>query len=65
MGSLFSTPKAPPVTPPAPMPVPLINNNLLRQQKRRDVAAASTTGRDSTMLSQSGRTDYTTDKLGS
>lgn len=54
--SIFSTPKAPVIPPPAVMPVP--DDEAAMRAKKKAIAAASTrTGRSSTIL-----TDYGTPK---
>lgn len=61
MGGLFSTPKAPPITPPAPMP-DTQDAATQAARKKATMAAQTRTGRASTIL-----TDYGTpgsDKFG-
>ena len=57
MSSLFSTPKAPVIPPPAVMPTP-DTEGVNAAKKKAQLAAATRTGRQSTIL-----TDYG-DKLG-
>lgn len=53
MSGLFSTPKAPPVQPPAPMPVPdtVITS---KNKKAATLAAQQRTGRSSTIMTDYG-----------
>ena len=56
MGSLFSTPKPPTIPPPAVMPTP--DDEASKMAKKKNLMAAATrTGRSSTIL-----TDYGTPK---
>lgn len=53
MGGLFSAPKAPVVPPPAPMPTPDDEASLAAKRKAQK-AAASRSGRQSTILTDFG-----------
>jgi len=56
MASFFKTPKPAPLPAPAPMPVP--DDELIKQKKKREMAARmESSGRSSTILTDSGGSD--------
>lgn len=57
MGSLFSSPKAPVVTPPAPMPTPDDAATQVAKKKAMSAAQSRAGSRSSTILSDYGQKD--------
>jgi hypothetical protein len=61
MSGILSTPKAPVIPPPAPMPTP-DSAEMAKAKKKQQAAAMSRTGRQSTIMTNFGQTGG--DKLG-
>jgi len=56
--NIFSKPKTPAIPQSAPQPVPLQNDELTRERKRREAAASvQRSGRSSTILSDAAQSE--------